>query len=192
MKKIISAVTSFAITAASFAAALPANAKETNIIDDFNSYADNSALLNTFSVDENGDALSLSLTSDSPDGSNALRYDYTIGSKGYSGAKRSIENSDWSSYDGVTFSVNSDGSSSITTLQFVDAKGIHWECSLDLSDKKEWSEVEVPFANFKVAPWETSTADAPDLTSVSEFSIFSNGSDKLEGTTTPVVTTLHN
>lgn len=109
MKKLFSAVTAMLLTAGSLMSTISASAKETNTIDNFDSYANNEDLLKSFSVNESGDSLKLSLADNSENGSNALQYEYSLGNAGYSGAKKSINNQDWSSYDGISFLINSNG-----------------------------------------------------------------------------------
>ncbi|MCI1268817.1 MAG: CIA30 family protein [Ruminococcus sp.] len=188
MKKILSAATSFLIAATSVFEACPMNsgAKETKNIENFESYTGNAALAKAYTANKNGDPLELSLVSDSIDGSKALKYDYTLKNdgSGYCGATKSIGKSDWSSYDGLTFMINADGSNNATTVQFVDSNGIHWECSRNFSSQSGWIQIEIPFSEFKVADWESSKPASPDLKSVTEFSIYANKNDG----TVPVVT----
>lgn len=188
MKKIFSAVTALMLTASSLINTVSASAKETNIIDNFDSYADNNALLNSYTVDESGDSLQLSLASDSDNGSNVLKYQYNFDENDYAGVKKSIDNQDWSSYDGISFLIKTNGSRDLTTVQFVDAKGIHWECTKCFSSASGWTEAEIPFSEFKISSWENVKADAPDLSSVSEISIYANKGN--EGLVTTAVTTV--
>lgn len=187
MKKLFSAVTAMLLTAGSLMSTISASAKETNTIDNFDSYANNEDLLKSFSVNESGDSLKLSLADNSENGSNALQYEYSLGDVGYSGAKKSINNQDWSSYDGISFLINSNGTGDLTTIQFKDAKGILWECSKTFT-KSGWTEAEIPFSDFKIASGESAKADKPDLSSVSEFSIIANkGSSSAVTTTTSYI-----
>ena len=167
MKKTISALTAFIMTASSLAASLPANAAGSNIFDDFESYADTDELLKAYS---NNAKSQLSLAKN--DGNAALRFDYAFGEQDYPGVKSSASPQDWSSFDGISFMMNSDGSGNLTTVQFVDANGVHWECTKALSDTSGWKEVEIAFSEFTPASGENTSA--PDLSSVTGFSVFAN------------------
>ena len=172
MKKTMSALTAFIMTVSSFAAAFSTNAESENVIDDFESYSNNSELLTAYNVDNNGDKLQLSLAEDNVNGGTALKYDYIIGNNGYAGAKKVMNPQNWSNYDGISFLINSDGSGNLTTIKFVDANGVQWKCTKSISESKGWKEVEIAFSDFSADSINGDIPAAPDLTSVTDFSVY--------------------
>lgn len=187
MKKFLSAVTSIIMTAGSLVSAFPTQAADALFeIDYFESYADEAALNSFYDIYQSGDSLQLSLV-DGSNGGKAMSYDYSLSDSGsgYAGAVKNLGNADWSGCTGISFKASSDGGKGLTSIRFKDANGVTWAASRDLSSLAEWTEIEIPFTDFTP----DSSAETPDLSSVSEFAIYA---EKIDGNTPQITTTSMN
>ncbi|VXB41761.1 Mannan endo-1,4-beta-mannosidase [Arthrobacter sp. 9V] len=143
------------------------------VVDDFESYADESELRATYSA---VGANSISLSS-SPVGSGerALRFDYDFGLQNYTGITRRIEG-DWSGYSALSLWLKADGSQQKMVLQLV-CGGVAYEAYPSLNGT-EGQNISIPFADFRPAPWDIANASrritAEDLADLSQFNIFIN------------------
>ena len=145
-----------------------------SIIDDFESYDDNTAISVAYSVNRNGDALNISLEKENvKNGNSAMKYEYSVanGGPGYCGATKNLAGADWSGFDGIKFWILSDGSNRETTIQFVDGAGAYWESIQKATAEEGWKEVKIPFSDFNNQQWGVQ-ADAPTLEGVKEISIY--------------------
>ena len=149
-------------------------AQKRSVIDDFESYGEDTALAAAYTTNVNGDTLKISLDAEhTKNGSYAMKYDYSVadGGAGYCGATKKLSNADWTGFDGVRFWILSDGSNRETTFQFVDGAGAYWESIQKVTAETGWQEVKIPFSDFHVQQWGTA-AETPTLQGVSEFSIY--------------------
>ncbi|NQD88014.1 alpha-mannosidase [Paenarthrobacter sp. CM16] len=143
------------------------------VVDDFETYADDSELRATYSA---VGANSISLSS-SPVGSGerALRFDYDFRLQNYTGITRRIEG-DWSGFDALSLWLKADGSQQKLVLQLV-CGGVAYEAYPSLSGT-EGGNISIPFADFRPAPWDTANAErritSEDLKDPSQFNIFIN------------------
>ncbi|MDR6436572.1 mannan endo-1,4-beta-mannosidase [Paenarthrobacter nicotinovorans] len=143
------------------------------VVDDFETYADDSELRATYSA---VGANSISLSS-SPVGSGerALRFDYDFRLQNYTGITRRIEG-DWSGFNALSLWLKGDESQQKLVLQLV-CGGVAYEAYPSLSGT-EGQNISIPFADFRPAPWDTANAarriTAEDLKDLSQFNIFIN------------------
>ena len=151
------------------------------VVDDFETYADDSELRATYSA---VGANSISL-SNSPvgGGERSLRFDYDFRLQNYTGITRRIEG-DWSGFNALSLWLKPDGSQQKLVLQLV-CGGVAYEAYPSLNGT-EGQNISIPFADFRPAPWDTSNATrritAEDLKDLSQFNIFIN--QVPDGTTT--------
>ncbi|MFK0040098.1 glycosyl hydrolase [Paenarthrobacter sp. NPDC090517] len=143
------------------------------VVDDFETYADDSELRATYSA---VGANSISL-SNSPvgGGERSLRFDYDFRLQNYTGITRRIEG-DWSPFNALSLWLNPDGSQQKLVLQLV-CGGVAYEAYPSLNGT-EGQNISIPFADFRPAPWDTANAarriTAEDLKDLSQFNIFMN------------------
>ena len=145
-----------------------------SVIDDFESYDDDTAVAMAYHSNSNGDKLTLTLDKEHvKNGKAALKYDYSVadGGAGYCGATKNLGSADWTGFDGIRFWILSDGSNRETTFQFVDGAGAYWESIQKVTAEEGWTEVKIPFSNFHVQQWGTA-AETPTLDGVKEFSLY--------------------
>ncbi|MEJ1886745.1 glycosyl hydrolase [Paenarthrobacter sp. CCNWLY172] len=144
-----------------------------SVVDDFETYADDSELRATYSA---VGANSISL-SDSPvgGGERSLRFDYDFRLQNYTGITRRIEG-DWSGFNALSLWLKADGSQQKLVLQLV-CGGVAYEAYPSLGGT-EGQNISIPFADFRPAPWDTANAarriTAEDLKDLSQFNIFIN------------------
>ena len=145
-----------------------------SVIDDFESYDDDTAVAMAYHSNSNGDKLTLTLDKEHvKNGKAALKYDYSVadGGAGYCGATKNLGSADWTGFDGIRFWILSDGSNRETTFQFVDGAGAYWESVQKVTAEEGWTEVKIPFSDFYVQQWGTA-AETPTLSGVKEFSLY--------------------
>ena len=145
-----------------------------SIIDDFESYEDDTAVAMAYRQNSNGDKLTLTLDKENvKNGKAALKYAYSVadGGPGYCGATKNLGSADWTGFDGIRFWILSDGSDRETTFQFVDGAGAYWESIQKVTANEGWTEVKIPFSDFHVQQWGTA-AETPTLSGVKEFSLY--------------------
>ena len=145
-----------------------------SIIDDFESYDDDTAVAMAYKQNSNGDKLTLTLDKENvKNGKAALKYAYSVadGGPGYCGATKKLGGADWTGFDGIHFWILSDGSNRETTFQFVDGAGAYWESIQKVTANEGWTEVKIPFSDFHVQQWGTA-AETPTLSGVKEFSLY--------------------
>ena len=145
-----------------------------SVIDDFESYDDDTAVAMAYHSNSSGDKLTLTLDKEHvKNGKAALKYDYSVtdGGAGYCGATKNLGSADWTGFDGIRFWILSDGSNRETTFQFVDGAGAYWESVQKVTAEEGWTEVKIPFSDFHVQQWGTA-AETPTLSGVKEFSLY--------------------
>ena len=145
-----------------------------SVIDDFESYDDDTAVAMAYHSNSNGDKLTLTLDKEHvKNGKAALKYDYSVadGGAGYCGATKNLGSADWTGFDGIRFWILSDGSNRETTFQFVDGAGAYWESVQKVTAEEGGTEVKIPFSDFHVQQWGTA-AETPTLSGVKEFSLY--------------------
>ncbi len=145
-----------------------------SIIDDFESYDDDTAVAMAYKQNSNGDKLTLTLDKENvKNGKAALKYAYSVadGGPGYCGATKNLGSADWIGFDGIRFWILSDGSDRETTFQFVDGAGAYWESIQKVTANEGWTEVKIPFSDFHVQQWGIA-AETPTLSGVKEFSLY--------------------
>ncbi len=132
-------------------------AQKRSVIDDFESYGEDTAPAAAYTTNVNGDTLKISLDAEhTKNGSYAMKYDYSVadGGAGYCGATKKLSNANWTGFDGVRFWILSDGSNRETTFQFVDGAGAYWESIQKVTaEETGWQEVKIPFSDFHVQQW---------------------------------------
>ncbi|MFD5291446.1 glycosyl hydrolase [Streptomyces rochei] len=151
------------------------------VVDDFEGYVDDADLRTAYSPYGTN---TISLSQDAVgSGRNALRFDYDFGFQNYTGIGRRLEG-DWSEFHKLSLWLKPDGSRHKLVLQLV-ANGVAYEAYPSMAGT-ESGVVEIPFADFRPAPWDTENSDRrltpEDLAHLSQFNIFLNQSDT--GTTT--------
>ncbi|MEU8476979.1 glycosyl hydrolase [Streptomyces hygroscopicus] len=151
------------------------------VVDDFEGYVDDADLRSAYSPYGTN---SISLSHDPVGtGTNALRFDYDFGFQNYTGIGKRLTG-DWSAFRTLSLWLKPDGSHQKLVLQLV-AGGVAYEAYPSMAGT-EGRTVEIPFSDFRPAPWDTANADRritpADLAHLSQFNIFINQADS--GTTT--------
>ncbi|MGN7860431.1 glycosyl hydrolase [Microbacterium sp. 22303] len=145
-------------------------------VDDFEGYGDDAALRSAY-VQYNANTISLAQSPATAvgDGSKALKLDYSFASQSYTGFGKQLSG-DWSNFWDFQAWVHPDGSSNKLVLQIV-ANGITFEAYPSLAGATA-SLVDIPFADWRPAPWDTAHAAArltPDnLAKVTQFNVYVN------------------
>ncbi|MDQ0230852.1 glycosyl hydrolase [Metabacillus malikii] len=153
-----------------------------SLIDDFESYLGSDAALGKAFVPANG-SVKTSLTGENKnEGTYGLKYDYSFAGAGdYTGITKSLNNLDWSEFNKLQFWLDSDGKGQKLVIQ-INIDGIAFEAYPSLAEDNSGL-VEVPFSEFKPAPWDTANAGKvitkENLKNVSKFSIYLNAQDEL-------------
>ncbi|MBS1673687.1 MAG: S-layer homology domain-containing protein [Actinobacteria bacterium] len=149
-------------------------------VDDFEGYGDDAALRGAY-VQYNSNTISLEHSSaDAPvgDGSRALKLDYSFATQSYTGFGKQLS-ADWSGFWDFQAWVHPDGSNNKLVLQLV-AGGVTFEAYPSLAGTTA-SLVDIPFADWRPAPWDTAHAAArltPDvLAKVTQFNVYVNAVD---------------
>ena len=143
------------------------------VVDDFEGYGDDLALRAEYAVyGVNSIGLSSNPTGE---GTSALRFDYDFANQSYTGVGKRYSD-DWSGNDRLRLWIQPDGSGNKLVLQLV-AGGVSFEAYPSLlGTEAGW--VEIPFADWRPAPWDSANADArlegAALTQISQFNIYIN------------------
>lgn len=150
------------------------------VVDDFENYADETALGRTW-VPQNVNKLELVRTDSGGvvgSGDSAMRMAYSFSSQSYTGIGRQIQ-ADWSPFGDFTAWIDPDGSNNKLVLQIV-AGGVAFEAYPSLAGDEPY-QATIPFADWRPAPWDTANADRrldeETLRSVTQFSVFINAVD---------------
>lgn len=147
------------------------------LVDDFEGYLGDNDLLNR-NYSSNGDPITLSLTPDHKNsGEYGLRYDWTIGSQGYSGRQTSLGPVDWSGTNAFQFWLKHDEYPGNHLTVQIQLGGVSFETEIDLEESFEGL-VTIPFADFAPAHWEgnqDAIIDTPRLERVSQFALYMGG-----------------
>ncbi|MDN4526664.1 glycosyl hydrolase [Fictibacillus fluitans] len=150
------------------------------VVDDFESYQGDSSALGVKFVHAGGDATAVSLdSSHKSSGNYGLKFDYTLAGSGYAGITKSLGSVDWSSFQTLKFWLAPDGKKQKMVVQ-LKVDGVSYEAYPSLaSTETGW--VELPFSQFKVAPWDTAnqgkTLNPDNLKKVQDFSVYVNAVD---------------
>jgi len=154
---------------------LPAESSP-DIVDSFDDYgSDNALLRSAYQINPNGDPVTLTLDRTILDGgSHGLKFDYTVGSNGYSGVGKSVGNVDWSIYDTLQFWLKPDGSSRSLSIDIETADGDFWQKSIPLTGT-DAGIVTVPLSSFQRPSWQTGASGPMDLSSVQSFHLTVGG-----------------
>lgn len=146
-------------------------------VDDFEGYGDDAALRSAY-VQYNANTISLAHASASTpvgDGSQALKLDYSFATQSYTGLGTQLS-ADWSPFWDFQAWIHPDGSNNKLVLQVV-AGGVTFEAYPSLAGTTA-SLVDIPFADWRPAPWDTAHAAArltPDvLAKVTQFNVYVN------------------
>ncbi len=141
-------------------------------IDNFEQYEDDKEINSAYSVNPSGAPVALSVSADIVNnGGKSMKYEYDVETDTYCGISRKLSGADWSSFDGISFMIYSDGSDRETTIQFVDGAGAYWESIQKVTAEKGWTEVKIPFSDFNVQSWGT-PAEEITKNGITEFSIY--------------------
>ncbi len=148
-----------------------------SMIDNFESY-DGDAIALREAFPSTGDFNVLSLA-ESPkhNGLYAMRYNYHLGSNGYTGILKPLSGADWSVYDKLQLWYKPDGSGQKLVIQ-IKALGMSFEYYPSLTGT-EAQLLEIPFSAFHPAAYEanqSATLDAIALRSIERFGIYVNAS----------------
>lgn len=162
-----------------------------DLVDDFEGYAGNDTTLgNMYTPNAQGDKIEIKLTREQKGaGEYGLQYNYTLGSSGYGGVTRTMNSVDWSDRDTLRLWLVPDGKNQKLVLQ-VKASGVSFEAYPSLAGTQAgW--IEIPFSEFKPAPWDTANADATfdanRAKNIQEFSLYINAANPAQ----PVSGTLY-
>lgn len=143
------------------------------VIDNFESYSGSNAnLQSAYSVNTNGNALTLGLSSSNrSEGSYGMSYQYTIGSPNYAGTTKSLGGKDCSGYAGISFWMLPDGSNRDLTIQLEESSGEYWEATIPITGTTAGT-VQIPFSKFAHPSWYSGGNGVLDLDSISQYSIY--------------------
>ena len=117
-----------------------------DVIDDFESYASSDDINANWSKNNNGSHVEGALVTDKTS-SQAMEYKYTLGE--YCGLTKSLGSVDASSFEGIEFWYQPDGSGNKLTIQVADASGNLWEYYITMSGS-EAQKVQIPYSDFTV------------------------------------------
>ena len=155
-----------------------------DILDNFESYADDSALRSAWTGPGDGGTVTASLVT--KNGSKAMQYSYTLDE--YAGLKRSATSLPVKGFDGISMWIQAPADAAKGfTLQIVepasDYKNIYWEYNTTFDKLKaaDGAIVKIPFADFeaKTDSWAAQPAEGQQCgdNSIVECNIYVGGSD---------------
>ncbi|PZD97493.1 mannanase [Paenibacillus sambharensis] len=150
--------------------------KDPRIVDLFETYKGSNELLD-MAYSPAGDPSSIKLESETTaEGKYSMRFDYSVSGQGYAGQVKNMEGVDWSGAGKLKLWLKPDGSGNKLVLQ-INASGISFEAYPSLTGTDAgW--VEIPFGEFKPAPWDTANAgktmNADNLKDIRSFGIYVN------------------
>ena len=146
--------------------------------DAFESYESSDDLWKSYTRNQGGNEVSLSLAD--KNGSKALAFGYNIGNPNYCGVTKQLKGKNFSGYKGVSLWIEGDNSGNQITIQLKDKEGRYREGYIDLNFTGS-KNVFIPFSEFKAPSWQGGN-DTIDTSSITEFSIYAGGSGKTTGT----------
>jgi mannan endo-1,4-beta-mannosidase len=152
-------------------------------VDDFEDYGDDTALRAEY-VQYNTNDISLVRAADGAvgDGDKAMRLDYSFATQSYTGVGKQL-GTDWSDFESFEAWVDPDGSANKLVLQIV-AGGVYYEAYPSLEGDEPFL-AEIPFADWRPAPWDTANADRrltdEDLAEVTQFNVYVNAAESGDG-----------
>lgn len=157
----------------------------TLVVDTFEDYNGNNELLDN-AYSPGGDLSTISLdTEHKNSGQYGLKFAYNVGTQGYTGQTKNMDNVDWSEANQLKFWYEPDGSNHKLVIQ-IKMSGISFEAYPSLAGKTA-GEIAIPFSEFKPAPWDTGNAGQvitkQYLKDIQTFSIYVNKNAAAEGTT---------
>lgn len=144
------------------------------VVDNFESYASDSALATAYPRNTGGGAVTTTLDTAHADGTgHSLRAAYDHGAPGYAGIIRTLPTpQDWGGATALRLWARSDGSpGQALTVQFV-ANGIYWETTVPLTDTTG-TNLTIPLDTFKNPAW--ATPGTLDPGKVTQLSFYFNG-----------------
>lgn len=151
------------------------------VVDDFESYADDTALSTAWVRNTGGGEVVPSLVAE--DGDHAGRFTYDLGSPGYAGVVRTLpEPVSWFGYAGVGLTLDAPAGTK-ATVQFVAAGG-YWEAQVPVEEAGA-HRVELPFDRFAPPAW--AGESRLDLSSVTQFALYVAGTAQGELTVDDIV-----
>ena len=139
------------------------------LVDDFDGYASDAALLKAYF--RNGDPITPTLGSVADGFGSSMLLTYALGTNGYAGVIHTIAQN-WSSSGGLRMWLQPDGSAHNIAVQFLTSTG-YWETTISPTGTTAQF-ITIPFSQFKPPPWAPQDA-ALDLTSVSQISFYLGG-----------------
>ncbi|WP_433379535.1 cellulase family glycosylhydrolase [Actinoplanes sp. CA-142083] len=120
-------------------------------IDDFEGYADDSALAAAYPRNPGGDVITPTLVASGA--GHAMRLDVTAGTAGYAGVSRTFAPMDLWGQEGIELRLDRSSTQGSISIQFV-ANGLYWEATLPAGTPS--GVVRVPFTAFAQPSWATS------------------------------------
>lgn len=155
---------------------LTVNVSDTTGLDEFDTYEkyeNDDAVWAFYTRNTGGNELGLNLVS--KNGSQKLAFSYDVGSpNGYCGVNRAIAARDMSSFKGIEFEIEGDGSGNSFTLQIRDANDNYFEKEIKVNFTGVKT-VRVPFEEFAAPGWQTSGGTL-DTTKINQFSLYAGKS----------------
>ena len=149
-------------------------------LDTFEGYESDSDLWNAYSKNDGGNDVGLSLVT--KNGSKALAFTYDVSeSNGYCGVNHPIAARNMSTFKGISFDIEGDGSGNSFTLQLRDGNDKYFEkeIKVDFTGNKT---ILVPFDEFVSPSWQ-SDAETLDSSKINQFSLYAGkGGSKTTGT----------
>ncbi|MBD8080123.1 carbohydrate binding domain-containing protein [Cellulosimicrobium arenosum] len=146
------------------------------VVEDYEGFADDTALTSAHRANAGGDAVTTTLVA-GPDGGQAMHVASTLASSGYAGVTRTFdEPQSWWGYEGLDLWLDRSGlgAGQNVTVQVV-AGGQYWETVLPGTGPQPAGTVHVAFDDLELPPWAGGGGRA-DLSTVTELSFYLGGS----------------
>ncbi len=138
-------------------------------LDTFEQYDSDDDLWNAYSKNEGGNDVGLKLVTEN--GSKKLAFTYNVGgSNNYCGVNHPMAVKDLSSFDGIEFEIEGNGSGNSFTLQLRDANDAYFEKEIKV-DFTGVKKIQVPFSEFVSPSWDTNAGEL-DVTKINQFSFY--------------------
>ncbi|MBE7680116.1 S-layer homology domain-containing protein [Paenibacillus sp. P13VS] len=146
---------------------------QTRIIDDFDSYKNESEFTQRYNKTNPSGNLSLSLDRDMKvSGQHSMQMDYNFRADGYGGVITSLPHLDWSDYDKIRLWVQPNGSLISLTVQVRMGSGVYMEARVELDGGTEGKFIDIPFSEFEYPAWYGGNSGTLDPRDMTEFNLY--------------------
>lgn len=148
---------------------------QTSTLDDFESYASDSALQTAYVRNTSGGAVTVNRdTTNKNGGTYGMKMAYTVSSSpDFAGITKQLGTANWTGKTGLQLWLKPDGSGRTLTLQFKETSGEMWETYYVMSGTSA-TVLQLPFTSFAHPGWYSGGNGTLDPGSISEYSIYVN------------------